>query len=119
VVGELARPTHVAFAELDAKIGERARETSALEQRARSRQQHADLAATQPLDRLDALSRNLDVRLDLAEPFARRIERDGRLVDERVQIGEQTLRLRHAVSHDDDEARGKPMGERRHQRGVR
>jgi hypothetical protein len=62
MLGQLARPAHVALAQLDAQLGERTGETCALEQRARRREQDADLAAAQPLERLDAFARDLDVR---------------------------------------------------------
>src|SRR5687768_11771976 len=78
--GELARPAHIAFPELDAQILERAGEPRALEERARRREQNADLAAAQALQRLHALSRHLDVRLDLTESLTRGIQRDRRLV---------------------------------------
>ena len=118
VLGELARPAHVALAQLDAQVGERAGQPRALEQRARRGEQHADLAAAQPLERLDALAGDFDVRLRLAEPFARRIERDRRLVDQRVQVGEQPFGLRHAVGDDDEEARRQATRERRDECGV-
>ena len=71
-----------------------------------------------PLERLDALARHLDVRLDLAEPFARRIERDRRLVDQRVQIGEQPLGVRHTIGDDDEKARRQSARERGDERRV-
>ena len=116
---ELARLAHVALAQLDAKVGERAGQPRALQQRARRREQHANLAAAQPLERLDALAGDFDVRLGFAESFARRIERDRRLVEQRVQVGEQALGLRHAVGGDDEKARRKTARERGDERSIR
>ena len=80
VLRQLARAAHVALAQLDAQLGQRARQAGALQHCARGGEQDADLAAAQPLQRLHALAGDLDVRLDLAESFARRVERHGRLV---------------------------------------
>ena len=58
------------------------------------------------------------MRLGLAEPFARRIERDRRLVEQRLQIGQPALGLRHAFRQDDEESRRKSTRERREHDGV-
>ncbi|HET6582774.1 MAG TPA: hypothetical protein VFG69_04990 [Nannocystaceae bacterium] len=118
MLGQLARTSHVAAAKLDAQVGERPRKPSALEQRAWRREQNADLAAAQPLERLDALARDLDVGLGFAESLARGIERDRRLVEQGVQIGEKPLGLRHAVGDDDDEPGRQPAGERGDERRI-
>ena len=108
---ELGRTAHVALPQLDAQVLERAGQSRALEQRARRREEHANLAATQALEGLDTFAGNLHVRLDLAEPFARRIQADRRLVDQRVQVGEQPLGERDAVGDDDEEACRQPPRE--------
>ena len=69
------RPCAARAARSRARAGSRVRSSSA---RARG-DEHAHLAAREPLERLDALARDLHVRLGLAESFARRIERHRRL----------------------------------------
>jgi hypothetical protein len=116
--GELARAAHIALPQLDAQIRERAREARTLEQRTWRREQDANLAAADSLERLDALAGDLDVRLDLAESLTRRIERYRGLVDERVHVGEQSLGEWHAVGDDDEKARREAPGERGDERCV-
>ena len=119
VFGELAEPVRIALAELDPQLVQRARHSRLLEQRARRREQHPQFAARQPLERLDALAGHLHVRLGLAKAFARRVQRNGRVGHERLQIGEPSLGVRDAFGGDDEEARRQPPRERRDQRGVR
>ena len=115
---ELLGAAHVALAKLDAQIVQRARHARFLEERARGREQDAQLAAADPLERLDALAGDLRVRLGLAESFARRIERDGASVEQRLQVGEPALRLGDAVGGDDEETRRQPARERGDERRV-
>ena len=81
MLGELARAADVALAQLDAQIGERARQARALEQRARRGEQHADLAATRaarasrrarPRPRRAAPPRRTLRAADRARPASRR-----------------------------------------------
>ena len=87
-----------ALSQLDAQILQRARHARLLEQRARRREEHAQLAAREPLERLHALARDLHVRLGFAESFARRIERERRVAEQRLEIGEPALRRRATLS---------------------
>src|SRR6185503_1828690 len=65
----------ITFPKLDAKLAQRARHSSFLEQRATRGQENSEISASQPLERLDSLTRDFHVRLCFAKPFARRIER--------------------------------------------
>ena len=118
MLGELARPAHVALAQLDAQIGERAGKPRALEQRARRRERargsRRDSAARASRRARRRPRRAARLRRSLrAADRARRASRR-----ERVQIGEQPLGLRHAVGDDDEEARRKPARERGDERRV-
>ena len=115
---ELAQPMRVALPQLDAQILERARHARLLEQRARGGDEHAQLAARELLERLDALARDLHVRLGFAESFARRIERERRVVDQRPQIGEPALRFGDSLRGDDEESRRKTARERGDEHGI-
>ena len=116
---QLTQSVRVAFAQLDAQLLERPRHSRFLEQRAAGREQDAQLAARQPLERLDSLSRDFHVRLGFAESFARGIERDRRVGEQRLEIGEPAFRLADAVRRHDEESRGQSPREGRDHRGVR
>ena len=73
---------------------------------------------TQPLQRLHALAGHFDVRLQLAKSLSRRIQRDGLLIQQRMEIREQTLGLWNAVGHDDEESRRQTARERRDEGSV-
>ena len=109
---ELAQAMRAALAQLDPEVLERARHARLLEQRAGRGDEHAQLAAGELLQRLHALARDLHVRLGFAEAFARRIEREWRVVDQRPQIGEPALRFRDSLRRDDEKSRGKTARQR-------
>ena len=102
--GQVLGPPRVALAQLEPRRGERARQLRALEQRAAGRDEDAEIAAADPLERLDALAGDLGVRLGFAEAFARRVERDCVGLHERGQIGEPALGAGDVVADDDEEA---------------
>ena len=119
MIRQLTRAVRFAFAQLDAQLLQRARHSRLLEQRATRGEQHAQLAARQPLERLDALARDLHVRLGFAESFARRIERDRRVGRASVSrsASQRSASPTPSVA-DDEESRGQPARERRDHRGV-
>jgi hypothetical protein len=86
------------------RLGEGAREACPLLHRARGGEEHADPASRERLQRLHALPRDLGVWLDLAEPFARGIERHLFAREHRLQIPQPALRLRELIGDDDEEA---------------
>jgi hypothetical protein len=58
------------------------------------------------------------VRLHLPEALTRRVQGDGRGLGERVEIGEPSLRVRHAVRNDDEETARQLARERGHEHRV-
>ena len=66
MIRELGQAVAVPLLELDAKVAQRAGHARLLGERARGRHQHAQLAARQTLERLDALAGDFHVRLGLA-----------------------------------------------------
>jgi len=109
----------ITLSELDAQLAKRARHSSFLEQRTAGRQQNAKLASREPLERFDALAGDLHVGFRLTEPFARRIERHRRFGEQRLEVGEPSLRFPHAVRGDDEEARRETPRDRRDDGGIR
>jgi hypothetical protein len=108
--GQLLGPADVALPQLEACLAQRARQAGALEHRARRGEQDAHGPARQPLERLDPLTRDLRVRLGLAEALTVRVERHrrrgarrGRL-EQRAEVGEPALGLRDARGEDDEQA---------------
>ena len=95
----------VAGLELEARVAHRGGQSRALEHRARGGHERAHFAARNALERLDALARDLEVRLDLAESLARRIERHRAIDRQRIEIREPSLRLRQRLGENHLEAR--------------
>ena len=87
---------------------ERGRHGGALGAGARRRDQQAQLAAQQRLERLDALAGDLEMRLVLAQRFALRIERDA-LAGQVLQVGEPALGVGGRGGDDGDQAAGADM----------
>jgi hypothetical protein len=83
-------------------LSERAWKLRLLEQCSRSREENADFAASDSLERLDSLARDLGVRLDFAEAFPRRIKRNGTGLDQRFEISEPSLGARDAFRDYDE-----------------
>jgi hypothetical protein len=90
----------------------------ALQHGARGREQDADLAARHALEGLDALARDLGVRLHFAESFARRIERDELLAEHRLQVGQPAFGFRQLIGDDGQHPVRRMLGERGHEHGV-
>ena len=82
-------------------------------------QQNAHLTVGHARQRLDPLPRDLGVRLRFAKPLARRVQRNGRITRERLQIGEPPLRVREPLRHHDEEAPRESACERSHDDGGR
>ena len=101
--GQLLRTTHIALSHLQSRAGERAWQQRLLEHGAGRGEQQANAALTQLFESLHPLAGDFRVRLDLAKPFTRWIERHRNIIDERLQIGEPTFRLTHLIGHDDHE----------------
>jgi hypothetical protein len=110
---ELGESMRTALAELDAQLAQCARHARALEQRTGRREQDANLAFRQAFERLDALAGDLHVGLGLTEPFARRIERERRVLEESAEVGEPAFGLGDGLGGDDEEPVLEPAGERR------
>ena len=111
-------PPAVAAPQLEPGGRERLGKPRALQHGARRGEQNADLAARHPLERLDALARDLGVRLHLAESFARRIERDELLADHRLQVGEPAFGLGQLIGDDGQHPVRRMRGERGHEHRV-
>src|SRR6185437_16367644 len=103
--GHVGETMHAAFAQLEPEISERAWHARLLEQRARRGDEETELAARQPFEGVDALARDLHVRLRFAESLAWRIQRDRRRIEQGVEVGEPALRLGQSFGGDDEEAR--------------
>jgi hypothetical protein len=93
-------------------VSERARKLSFLEKRARCRKENANVTPAYSLECLYPLTCDLGVRLSFAKSFTRRIESDGRRIDERLEIGEPALCSRHAFGYDDEKPTGTGVRER-------
>ena len=113
VRGKIFGAADVALAQLEARAGQGARELRLFEHRARRREQQAHAAAAKLLQRLHALAGHLGMRLDLAEAFARRIQRHRDVIDQRLEVGEPSFRVAHLIGDHDDE----PLRQRARQRG--
>ncbi|WP_434480941.1 hypothetical protein [Gemmatimonas sp.] len=75
-------------------------------------------AASQLFERLHALTGHFGMRLDLPEAFARRIERHGHVVHERLQIGEPPFGVADLVGDDHHQALRQGARERGHQHRI-
>jgi hypothetical protein len=84
-------PMSVAFANLKSRVRKRARQLGLLENRSRGGEQNLDLAATNSLERFNALAGNFSVRLCFAEAFARGIESDESGVAKRLEVSQPSL----------------------------
>jgi hypothetical protein len=121
---ELERTANIATSQLHAAAFERGGETRALEQCSRRREEQANGATRQLIERLDALAGNFEVGLDLAESFARRIEGDHRRaltfahLDERPEVGEPSLGFGDTIADHDEKPSRQPSRERRDRNRV-
>ena len=98
---------------------ERRRHPRALGARPRRRHHHAGAARQQRRDRLDALARDLDVRLVGAEPLALRVQHGG-FTHELPQVREPALGVGGGGGHDREQPLWEPARHRGHeQRGSR
>ena len=111
-------PPDVAAPELETGRREGLGQPRALQHGARGREQDADLAARHALEGLDALARDLGVRLHFAESFARRIERDELLAEHRLQVGQPAFGFRQLIGDDGQHPVRRMFGERSHEHGV-
>ncbi len=116
---ERLEPVRAARFQFEARGAHHARQARALEHGARGRDEHAHFAAREALERLHALARDLDMRLDLAESFARRIQRGAARAEQRVEIREPALRLGdRRGDHHEHAPRPAAARERGGERGV-
>ena len=115
---DLLWSTRVAFAQLEPRRGERPRQLSALEKRAARRHNDAQIAATNSLQRFDALAGDLCMRFRLAEALAGRVERHLIGLDERAQISQPPLGAGNVVTDDDEKSLSDSSGEGSDYRGV-
>ena len=71
--------------------------------RRNGRHEHPHLPVQQRLDGLDALARNLYMRLFLTEGFTLRVQ-SHRRADQNIEIGVPALRLRGILTHQEEGA---------------
>ena len=116
--GKFGQPIRRALSQLDAKFLECARHPRLLEECAGRREQNAQVATGEALERFDTLARDFHMWFGLAESFACRIEGDRRIRHQRLEIREPSLGTANAVRDDDEEARWKSARERRNERNV-
>src|SRR5205085_11106923 len=110
---KIFRTPDVAFAKLESRLSERSRKLRALEQGACSREQNANVAARQTVEDFNSLTRNFGVRLGLAKSFAGRIECDGEILIERLEICEPSLCRCDALGDHDEQTTGRATSQRR------
>ncbi len=115
---ELLWPTRVAFAELEPGRRERPGQLRTFEKRAARRHHNAQIAATNSLQRFDALAGDLRVRLGLAEALAGRVERDLIGLDQRAQISQPPLGAGNVITDDDEKPLCDSPGEGSDYHGV-
>jgi hypothetical protein len=99
---EVFRPSRVALAKLDSSLGECARKLRSFEKGSGSSEKDSHIAAPETLERLDSLSGDFCVRLRFSETFPWRIEGDGKLRIERLEIGQPPLGGGDALGYDNE-----------------
>ena len=104
VRGEGFEAPGVALAQLEARVAQGARQARSLEQGARRREEDAHVAVQQSFDGFHTFARHFGVRLEFAEPFPRRIERDPAGAAERVEVREPALGVGYGPGDHDEKA---------------
>jgi hypothetical protein len=94
----------VALSQLQARVRERLRQLGPLEQRPRSGEENANVAAGETLESLDALAGNFRMGLGFSKPFTGRVERDRQVIVERFEIRQPALGTRDAFGNDDEKS---------------
>jgi len=101
---KILRTAGVALAELEAGERERPRQLRSFEQGTRRGEENPHSSAGKFLERLDTLSGDLGVRLDLTEPFSRGVKGDRQCLVNGFEVCQPSLRCGNAFSYDNEKA---------------
>jgi hypothetical protein len=99
-------------------VSERSRKLGSFKQRACRRQKNANVTARESLQCFDPFARNFGMRLSFAESLSRGIERHGKILIERLDVGEPALCCGDALGNYHEETSGRATSQRRDYCGV-